>query len=228
MVHSYIPEDHSGCKFLGIGSPCQQHNGTGGMVLKESMSFIESERASSGSESLAGISDGNKGSQSPDSIRQYRYCCVPQQTGSYEELDTSVYRPGDFIMGRRESSLNYSSAPGGDTKQPGRLSQPLPGMLRQLVPDRWGCLKADLFADQNNRKTEKFFSLNPAYQSLGVDALANPLLFVLRYAFLPIRLIPEVLRKFLLEKKDFILIAPFGPKRPWFSLLQTQSLHFVL
>lgn len=32
VVHSYIPEDPNGCKFLGMESPSQQHNGTGKMV----------------------------------------------------------------------------------------------------------------------------------------------------------------------------------------------------
>lgn len=86
---------------------------------------------------------------------------------------------------------------------------------------RWGYPVADLFANRNNRKTEIFFSMNPADQALGIDALANPWPPGLCYAFPPIRLIPEVLRKFRLEETDLILIAPFWPKRPWFSLLQS-------
>ncbi|XP_040188033.1 uncharacterized protein LOC120920173 [Rana temporaria] len=89
------------------------------------------------------------------------------------------------------------------------------------VTNKWGYPEADLFANQENSKTEEFFSLNPGDRSLGIDALANPWPFDLCYAFPPIRLIPDELRKFLLEETDLILIAPFWPKRPWFSLLQS-------
>lgn len=93
----------------------------------------------------------------------------------------------------------------------------------QLIVQKWGRPRVDLFATQENSQMSRFFSLNRNEASLGVDALAQDWKFHLCYAFPPFQLIPRVIAKIRKEETTVILITPFWPKRPWFSsLLQMQ------
>ncbi|XP_077128602.1 uncharacterized protein LOC143784335 isoform X4 [Ranitomeya variabilis] len=87
----------------------------------------------------------------------------------------------------------------------------------------WGRPQIDLFATRKNRKVRRFASLSPADHPDILDALQAPWQFSLAYAFPPIILLPQVIRKIREEGARVVLIAPFWPKRPWFSWLQTMS-----
>ncbi|XP_077105630.1 uncharacterized protein LOC143764187 isoform X1 [Ranitomeya variabilis] len=87
----------------------------------------------------------------------------------------------------------------------------------------WGRPQIDLFATRKNRKVRRFASLSPADHPDILDALQAPWQFSLAYAFPPIILLPQVIRKIREEGARVVLIAPFWPKRPWFSWLRTMS-----
>ncbi|XP_069586293.1 uncharacterized protein [Ranitomeya imitator] len=93
----------------------------------------------------------------------------------------------------------------------------------QDIVSLWGRPQVDLFATRKNKKVRKFASLSLADHPDILDALQAPWQFSLAYAFPPIILLPQVIRKIRTEGARVILIAPFWPKRPWFSWLQTMS-----
>lgn len=88
----------------------------------------------------------------------------------------------------------------------------------------WGTPDIDLFATRVNRQVENYCSLNPRENPWAVDALSVRWRWDIAYAFPPIPLIPKVLAKIREEKAKVILIAPFWPKRSWFSLLWSMSI----
>ncbi|XP_069593228.1 uncharacterized protein [Ranitomeya imitator] len=93
----------------------------------------------------------------------------------------------------------------------------------QDIVSLWGQPQVDLFATRRSKKVRKFASLSLADHPDILDALQAPWQFSLAYAFPPIILLPQVIHKIRTEGARVILIAPFWPKRPWFSWLQTMS-----
>lgn len=91
----------------------------------------------------------------------------------------------------------------------------------RMIVDLWGSPEIDLFATRKNRQVEKFCSLNPQERPWVVDALSVEWNWGLAYAFPPLPLIPRVLAKIREEKANVILIAPFWPKRAWFTLVRS-------
>lgn len=87
----------------------------------------------------------------------------------------------------------------------------------------WGEPEIDLFATKKNRQVRNFCSLNPADHPWAIDAFSVRWAWGLAYAFPPLSLIPRVLRKVREDQARVILIAPFWPRRAWFSLLRTLS-----
>ncbi|XP_077127812.1 uncharacterized protein LOC143783289 [Ranitomeya variabilis] len=94
----------------------------------------------------------------------------------------------------------------------------------RLITRAWGVPQIDLFATRGNRQVERFASLNSMDHPDMLDSLHHPWNFKLAYAFPPMSLIPLVIRKIRRERARVILIAPFWPKRPWFSCLQSMCL----
>ncbi|XP_069583112.1 uncharacterized protein [Ranitomeya imitator] len=92
------------------------------------------------------------------------------------------------------------------------------------ITEAWGIPQIDLFATRDNRQVQRFASLNTRDHPDMLDSLHHPWRFRLAYAFPPMSLIPLVIRKIRREQARVILIAPFWPKRPWFSCLQTMCL----
>ncbi|XP_069588149.1 uncharacterized protein [Ranitomeya imitator] len=94
-----------------------------------------------------------------------------------------------------------------------------PRIFRKIV-DIWGLPQIDLFATRNNRQVPMFASLNVSDHPDIIDSLQCPWKYDLAYAFPPMMLLPMVIKKIREEKAKVILIAPFWPKRPWFSCLR--------
>ncbi|XP_068094587.1 uncharacterized protein [Hyperolius riggenbachi] len=90
----------------------------------------------------------------------------------------------------------------------------------QEILQKWGSPDIDLFASKHNNKCPQFCSLSREDNSKVIDAFSIKWEFPLVYAFPPITVIPKVLNKIMQEKVRAILITPFWPKRPWFSLLK--------
>ncbi|XP_077331855.1 uncharacterized protein LOC143974400 [Lithobates pipiens] len=89
----------------------------------------------------------------------------------------------------------------------------------QLLVRKWGLPEVDLFARKANTQVPVYFSLEREAGAKGIDALAQSWAFHICYAFPPFKLIPLVLRTFLQERTTLILVVPYWPKRPWFSML---------
>ncbi|XP_044132862.1 uncharacterized protein LOC122925568 [Bufo gargarizans] len=71
---------------------------------------------------------------------------------------------------------------------------------------KFGTPTIDLFATRRNRKTERFFSLNRTESPTAVDSLAQDWSREHGYAFPPISLIPQVLKKVRREGASIILV----------------------
>ncbi|XP_073406275.1 uncharacterized protein [Dendrobates tinctorius] len=93
----------------------------------------------------------------------------------------------------------------------------------EMIASEWGRPEIDLFATRANRRVKRFASLYRSDNPDILDALQAPWTFQLAYAFPPMVLLPTVVRKIRQERARVILIAPFWPKRPWFSWLRAMS-----
>lgn len=93
----------------------------------------------------------------------------------------------------------------------------------QKIVGLWGSPQIDLFATRENRLVRKFCSLNPSDHPWAIDAFSIEWDWNLAYAFPPAPLIPKVLGKIREDRARVILVAPFWPKRTWFSLLRALS-----
>lgn len=94
-----------------------------------------------------------------------------------------------------------------------------------MISDLWGVPEMDLFATRQNRQVSSFWSLDPQEGPWAVDALTIRWEWDLAYAFPRLPLIPRVLSKIREDRAKVILIAPFWPKRAWYSLLWSMSLR---
>lgn len=104
-----------------------------------------------------------------------------------------------------------------------RVEWSLNKQVFKMIADLWGSPDIDLFATKKNRQVRTFCSLNPRENPWAVDALLVKWEWDLVYAFPPLPLIARVLVKIREEGARVILIAPFWPKRAWFSLLWSMS-----
>lgn len=84
----------------------------------------------------------------------------------------------------------------------------------------WGSPMIDLFATSQNFKLPLYYSPQPDPASLGVDSLSQSWAGMYGYAFPPCPILPLVLKKVAQSRScKIILIAPFWPKRSWYTLL---------
>lgn len=74
----------------------------------------------------------------------------------------------------------------------------------------------DLFATPANAQLPRFVSRYPTPLAEDSDALRCRWPTGLLYAFPPITLLPQVIRKIIVEKARVLLLAPHLPRRPWF------------
>ena len=85
----------------------------------------------------------------------------------------------------------------------------------------WGVPKIDLFATEQNRKVQMFFSWQPSQLAFATDALSISWESMEAYAFPPLTLIPKVLQHMKSFRCQLILTAPQWPRRSWYTdLLQ--------
>jgi hypothetical protein len=94
--------------------------------------------------------------------------------------------------------------------------------IHQLVPQ----LQVDLFATRLNNQLPKFVSPCPDPLAWKVDAFALEWLDLVGYAYPPIKLIPEVLKKIRQSSIQVYLVAPLWPNQAWFP--EVLSLLFDL
>lgn len=116
---------------------------------------------------------------------------------------------------------------------PGKMNILADQLSRQLVHTEWslnphivhqifkrlGTPMIDLFATRFNKKLPLYVSPVPDQEAVWVDSLSRSWNGLTAYAFPPAPILPLVLQKVAKESCTVILIAPFWPKRSWFSLL---------
>lgn len=95
----------------------------------------------------------------------------------------------------------------------------------QEVCQRLGTPILDLFASKQNAQTRRFFARVPGQGAEQTDALTCPWPTGLLYAFPPITLLSQVVRRVRDLQAEIILIAPHWPRRPWFPELVVLSVR---
>jgi hypothetical protein len=132
----------------------------------------------------------------------------------------------------REIQIVAQHVPGIDNVLADRLSRSFKSStewrLHQSVVHclfaKWDSPNIDLFASGENAHCQTYVSWKPDPKAYHVDALSLDWSGLFAYVFPPIPLIPRVIQKFLQEKPELILIAPFWPRRPWFPILLNMSI----
>ena len=124
----------------------------------------------------------------------------------------------------RLSSLRAVHIPGVENRAADILSRtgPLPGEWRlsaEVISQIWmryGVAHVDLFASAETTHCPEWYSLTGQGGSLGLDALSQEWPTGLLYAFPPLPLIAQVLRRIQEGHHSVLLVAPRWPARPWF------------
>jgi hypothetical protein len=83
----------------------------------------------------------------------------------------------------------------------------------------------DLFASQENRQLEKYFSWMHDPNACGIDALTQDWSTLNGFANPPFALIGRILNKVRLESATITLIAPIWVGAPWFPDLLDMSIE---
>lgn len=94
-----------------------------------------------------------------------------------------------------------------------------------LLISHFGHPEIDLFASHQNRQVPRFYTRYFHPEAEGLDALTSPWPATLLYAFPPIPLLPRVIRLIIQQKANVILVAPWWPRRPWFSMIQQLAIR---
>jgi ribonuclease HI len=127
-------------------------------------------------------------------------------------------------------TLRAVHRPGVDNELADSLSRrsldPHEWMLKKRVVERifqiWGRPQIDLFASPSNAHLPQFC------QRAIQDAFQFNWNQWRLYAFPPIPMLPRTLRKVRDESAQMILVAPWWPAAPWFSLLTSQMIDFPI
>ncbi len=85
-------------------------------------------------------------------------------------------------------------------------------LMVQRIWEVFGKARVDLFASEDNSHCQIFFTKS-------TDALAHEWPSLPLYAFLPVALLPQVLRRVREQRHKLILIAPLWRNQPWVSKL---------
>uniref|UniRef100_A0A2D4KIK5 Reverse transcriptase RNase H-like domain-containing protein n=1 Tax=Micrurus paraensis TaxID=1970185 RepID=A0A2D4KIK5_9SAUR len=97
-----------------------------------------------------------------------------------------------------------------------------PHIFQEIV-HRFGTPQVDLFATPQNSQLPRFYSRYNTPGAEGVNALRGRWPQELLYAFPPLPLIPQVIRKLIEEQAEVVLLTPFWPRRQWFADLRELS-----
>lgn len=103
--------------------------------------------------------------------------------------------------------------------------RPPPGEWRlnpsviQMIWQKYGMAKVDLFASRATTHCPQWFSLLELDSPLGQDALAHPWPDLLLYAFPPLPLLLMTLHRIEQSNHKVLLVAPFWPGRIWFPMI---------
>lgn len=83
--------------------------------------------------------------------------------------------------------------------------------------------QVDLFASPCNNKLPRYYARFKDPQALGVDALTDQWRFHRAYAFPPVPVILQFLRRLRTEPVEIVAVLPAWPNRPWFPMVMALS-----
>ena len=89
----------------------------------------------------------------------------------------------------------------------------------EMIRQQFGPFTIDLFADQSNKKVDRFYSDFLCPKSLGIDAFAHSWDHETAWICPPVGLVPQVIRKIRQTKGDGVLIIPRWVSASFWALL---------
>jgi hypothetical protein len=92
-------------------------------------------------------------------------------------------------------------------------------VFRQILT-LWGTPQIDLFASRQSAQTARFMSWRAADSPEAIDALSMGWNFHLAFLFPSIPLLKRVVRKLVVLRGIYLLVAPYWEAQTWFSSFQ--------
>lgn len=161
----------------------------------------------------------------PSRVRQFYGSGLFKQTGRHKTQRPDGLNIQNLFLGRGKISFPFSRVFKRKGKFSCRFPQQADHLSNRLVPKQGHLSKVyQAMGDAANRGILCASKKNRQVEiPWAVDAFSITWDWSLAYAFPPAPLIPRVLRKIREDQARIILIAPFWPKRAWFSLLRSLS-----
>lgn len=88
----------------------------------------------------------------------------------------------------------------------------------QEIIRKFGTPEVDLFANDKNRKCEKFISWFDTPGAFAIDAFTISWRKFFFYAFPPFSMVLRVIRKIITDRAEGIVVVPFWPTQPWYPM----------
>ena len=101
------------------------------------------------------------------------------------------------------------------------------GKMFSYLDSLWGAFTVDLFADENNHKTQRFYSRHWVEKSTGVDAFSFSWSYENCWIVPPVKLIAKVLKKLMFDKAKGTLVIPKWPSSAFWPILTDRQGQFL-
>ncbi|XP_069505068.1 uncharacterized protein [Ambystoma mexicanum] len=227
-------DDRDGCIPHGMGSSCQRTDSQRSLVSVGVQTPYQSVGAEGRQASPEGFSADCVRKECPDPDGQHSGHALPQQKGGGAG-SLPLCRKAmqlEFWAIQQEVSISAVHLAGDENVTVDALSRQstisheweLAQEILLEIFALWWTPQVDLFASSVNRKCERFCSWEfPPKGALG-DAFVVEWSFPLLYAFPPVPVIPQVLRRLQKFGSRMILIAPAWARRTWYPDLLDLSI----
>lgn len=217
------------CKFLGAGSTSGRSFCLRDLVKLKRKKIVQLEGTKCNLDRAPLVPGRDQGPTCSDPVWQCRHSSLCSKAGRYQKQGGTRSRvlltlAGEILIWAEENLASLSAL-----HLKGSLNWMADFLSRKKISkSEWSLNfgsfsdggkqvgQVHLFATHSNVKLPTHFSLNRRDRARGLDALAQPWDFHLCYAFPPIQLIPLVF-KCQEESTNLILVAPYWPRRIWFS-----------
>lgn len=223
--------DHR-CQPLGLGSDLQRIDDRGNLVTYGKETSHQHIGAKSGVPGLDPFFRPAERRPRPSTDRQYTGQSLYSQPGWFKIVQITQGSHQSCSVGGSLHSISTGHIRGLSDSPADWLSRQciqegewsLSKDLFHLIMVHFGIPVVDLFASHSNNQVERFYSryFHPRVEKM--DDLTASWPQGLLYAFPPIPLLPRLLHRIKVLKAQVLVVAPFWPRRPWFSVLQNMSI----
>ena len=154
--------------------------------------------------------------------------CINKQGSTRSQKQNSVTREIWELALRKQFWISAAHIPGKDNVEADEASRvfndstewSLRNDIFDTITSCFGKPTLDLFASRLNYKTKRYCAWEPDPGAMVIDSFSYDWgKEELGYAFPPFSVIHMVLRKLIQDEAEMIIIAPFWPTQPWFTLL---------